>query len=131
MHLIPESNPSHLVLEGEMQNLHHKTFVWWEKRKKNATKCQEDTNICVITMTDGTLYKIPACVAGFVLELNPAVQERPELLVTAPHVEGFIAVISPNYNKLDLGKYQKVWEATGGDIVDDNDADDCTKKYEP
>ncbi|RNF21968.1 hypothetical protein TcG_02683 [Trypanosoma cruzi] len=100
-------------------------------RKKNATKCQEDTNICVITMTDGTLYKIPACVAGFVLELNPAVQERPELLATAPHVEGFIAVISPNYNKLDLGKYQKVWEATGGDIVDDNDADDCTKKYEP
>ncbi|RNF07044.1 hypothetical protein TraAM80_03678 [Trypanosoma rangeli] len=98
------------------------------KRKKNAVICQEDTNICVIAMTDKTVYKIPACLAGFVLELNPAVQDRPELLATAPTVEGFIAVISPNYKKVDLIKYIKVSEATGGDVIEDNDDDGCAEK---
>ncbi|KEG12292.1 hypothetical protein DQ04_01831100 [Trypanosoma grayi] len=91
------------------------------KRKKNAIICQEDTKVCIITMTDGTVYSIPACIDGFVLELNPAIMERPELIVQAPTVEGYIAVISPNYNKLKLGKYTKVAAATGGDIMDDDD----------
>ncbi|ESL08860.1 hypothetical protein TRSC58_03431 [Trypanosoma rangeli SC58] len=72
------------------------------KRKKNAIICQEDTNICVIAMTDETVYKIPACVPGFVLELNPAVQDRPELLAAAPTAVGFYVRYSPNVQKIDL-----------------------------
>lgn len=90
------------------------------KRKRNAKVCQEDTTVCVITMTDGTLYKIPACVNGFILELNPLVPERPEILVEAPTVEGFLAIISPRH-KTTFDKYTKVSVATVGDVVEGSD----------
>ncbi|ORC93721.1 uncharacterized protein TM35_000015980 [Trypanosoma theileri] len=93
------------------------------KRKKNAIICQEDTKVCVVTMSDGTVYNIPACIDGFVLELNAAVQERPSLLVEAPVTEGYIAIISPNHSKVNYSKYIKISTATGGDIMDEDEED--------
>ncbi|KAH9577419.1 hypothetical protein LSM04_005093 [Trypanosoma melophagium] len=93
------------------------------KRKKNAIICQEDTKICVLTMSDGTVYNVPACIDGFVLELNAAIQERPALLVEAPTTEGYIAIISPNQHKVNFSKFIKVSTATGGDIMDEDEED--------
>ncbi|AAZ10743.1 Pestivirus Npro endopeptidase C53, putative [Trypanosoma equiperdum] len=91
------------------------------KRKKQAAVCQVDTKICIITMSDGTVYHIPACVDGFVLELNSALQQHPNLLLDAPTAEGYIALISPNYSKVKFSEFTKLSAPTGGDVVEEEE----------
>lgn len=93
------------------------------KKKKNAMMCQEDTQLCTVMLSDGSEYAIPACVSGFVLELNAALVEQPWLLTAAPGTEGFIAVINPSA-KADLSRLYKVWTATGGDARAEGEDDD-------
>nr|CCC90020.1 conserved hypothetical protein [Trypanosoma congolense IL3000] len=91
------------------------------KRKRHAAICQADTNICLITMTSGAVYRVPACVDGFVLELNSALQQHPNLVTHAPTTEGYIALISPNYSKVRFGDFTRLSVPTGGDVVEDDD----------
>lgn len=86
------------------------------KRKKNALVCQTDTKLCTITLSDGTEYPIPACLNGFVLELNAKLMTQPNMVSAAPMVEGFLAIINPSA-KADLSIYPKIWAATGGDAA--------------
>ncbi|KAK7196269.1 hypothetical protein NESM_000562700 [Novymonas esmeraldas] len=90
------------------------------KKKKNALVCQNDTKLCSIVLSDGTEYTIPACVNGFVLELNATVLEHPWMVAAAPITEGYLAVINPT-SKADFSLYDKVWTATGGDAAADDD----------
>ncbi|CCW60720.1 unnamed protein product [Phytomonas sp. EM1] len=84
------------------------------KKKKNAAVCQVETKMCTLTLSDGTSYPIPACVNGFVLELNENLMKEPWMIASAPTVEGFIAVINPSA-KNDFTGIKKLWTATGGD----------------
>ncbi|KPI84887.1 hypothetical protein ABL78_6069 [Leptomonas seymouri] len=90
------------------------------KKKKNALVCQNDTKLCGITLSDGTEYSVPACVNGFVLELNATVMEQPWMVAAAPMAEGYLAVINPT-SKADFSGYGKVWTATGGDAAGEED----------
>lgn len=90
------------------------------KRKRNALICQADTKICSITLSNGTVYTIPACINGFVLELNGALMDNPWLVVEAPTAEGFLAVINPS-TKNDLSHLQRLWTATGGEAGGEDD----------
>lgn len=90
------------------------------KKKKNALVCQNDTKLCGIVLSDGTEYTIPACVNGFVLELNVTVMEQPWIVAAAPMTEGYLAVINPT-SKADFSGYDKVWAATGGDAAGEED----------
>ncbi|EPY32314.1 hypothetical protein STCU_02873 [Strigomonas culicis] len=59
---------------------------------------------------------MPACINGFVLELNARLVEQPELLVTAPLMEGFLAVINPSA-KTTLAAFKKIHAATSGETL--------------
>lgn len=90
------------------------------KKKKNALVCQNDTKLCGIVLSDGTEYTIPACVNGFVLELNATLLEQPWMVAAAPTAEGYLAIINPT-SKADFSGYEKIWTATGGDAVGDDE----------
>lgn len=90
------------------------------KKKKNALVCQNDTKLCGISLSDGTEFTIPACVNGFVLELNALVVEQPWMVAAAPTAEGYLALINPT-SKADFSGYDKVWTATGGDAAGEDD----------
>lgn len=90
------------------------------KKKKNALVCQNDTKLCGILLSDGTEYTIPACVNGFVLELNSTLVAQPWMVAAAPTTEGFLALINPT-SKADFSGYDKVWTATGGDAAGEDD----------
>lgn len=91
------------------------------KRKKNALICHADMRLCTVFLKDGRSFPIPACVNGFVLEFNSALQSKPELLVLAPMSEGFLAVVDVN-TKNDYSAMEKVWTATGGEVLGDEEA---------
>ncbi|KAG8349016.1 hypothetical protein ERJ75_000706300 [Trypanosoma vivax] len=102
------------------------------KRKRNAAVCQVDTKMCTITLSNGGVYCVPACVHGYVLELNTALLERPALAVEAPSGEGYIAIISLSHNKINLSEYTKLSSPSGGDVVEDDEVvDEKSKKAEP
>lgn len=84
------------------------------KRKKNAFVAQVETKLCTLTLSDGTAFVIPACVNGFLLELNAALLTSPWLVAAAPTTEGYLAVVNPTV-KNDFGAMEKLWTATGGD----------------
>lgn len=84
------------------------------KRKKNAMICHADMRMCTITLKDGSVFPIPACVNGFVLEFNELLIQHPELLVQVPLGEGFLAVIDAN-TKNNFQEMEKVWTATCGE----------------
>ncbi|GET92387.1 hypothetical protein, conserved [Leishmania tarentolae] len=90
------------------------------KKKRNAVVCQNDTKLCGIVLSDGTEYAIPACVNGFVLELNATLLEQPWMVAVAPTSEGYLAIINPSA-KADFSGYEKVWTATGGDTVGEDE----------
>lgn len=86
------------------------------RKKKNAMLCQADMRICTVTLSDGTVYTIPTCLNGHLLELNPEVASHPWLAASAPMAEGFLAIISPSLRN-DFSAMKKVWTATGGDAA--------------
>ncbi|CAM38625.1 conserved hypothetical protein [Leishmania braziliensis MHOM/BR/75/M2904] len=90
------------------------------KKKKNALVFQNDTKVCSIVLSDMIEYTIPACVNGYVLELNAALLEHPWMVAVAPTAEGYLAVINPT-SKADFSSYEKVWTATGGDAAGEDD----------
>ncbi|CCW66474.1 unnamed protein product [Phytomonas sp. Hart1] len=85
------------------------------KKKKNAIVCQVETKLCTLMLSDGSSYSIPACLNGFVIELNENLMANPWLVATAPTTEGFLAVINPSA-KNDFTGMKKIWTATGGDL---------------
>ncbi|KAG5468368.1 hypothetical protein LSCM1_02348 [Leishmania martiniquensis] len=90
------------------------------KRKKNALVCQTDTKLCVIVLSNGLEYTIPACINGFVLELNATLLEQPWMVAVAPTAEGYLAIINPS-PKADFSTCENVWTATGGDAAGEGD----------
>ena len=108
------------------------------KRKKNALLCQVDMALCFVdvvpkdlpldtvvpkkapSLTEAGQLRVPACVDGLLLEINPFLIHRPQLLQEAPLTEGFIAVVNPN-GKMKFDKYEKLSTATSGEVFAQDD----------
>lgn len=90
------------------------------KKKKNALICQVDTKLCTLTLSDGSAFALPACLNGFLLELNASLTASPWLVAAAPTAEGYLAIVNPS-PKNDFSAMRKVWTATGGDAQGDDD----------
>jgi glycine cleavage system H lipoate-binding protein len=90
------------------------------KRKKNGVICQKDTCLCHITTSEGVEFRIPACIDGHVLEINPLLVRRPSLLLEAPMTEGFIAIINPR-SETSFDKFEKLSVCTSFETTLDNE----------
>lgn len=102
------------------------------KRKKNALLCQRDMVVCFVDLdavdsensndeanagpvTATRQIRVPACVDGLILEINPYLVKRPQLLQEAPLTEGFIAIVNP-HAKMNFDEYEKLSSATSGEM---------------
>jgi hypothetical protein len=116
------------------------------KRKKNAVLCQRDMVICFIdvvteaavaepqslapTDSSGAIappaaattrqIRVPSCVDGLVLEINPYLVKQPSLLQCCPLTEGYIAVVNP-HAKMRFDTLEKISTATSGEVALDGD----------
>ncbi|XP_034952317.1 protein Abitram [Chelonus insularis] len=66
------------------------------KAKHGAQPLQENSNICIITSSDGENWPIKCCMTGKLIEVNEALQENPLLIKQSPHRGGYIAIALPN-----------------------------------
>ena len=71
------------------------------KGKKGGVWMQRDTAICEVTMSDGAVYKVRACVRGMLIEVNARLAEDPGLLQRKPNTEGYVAILRPKLEEAD------------------------------
>lgn len=74
------------------------------KAKHGAQPLQETSNICSITCAANVRHLIKACVIGKLIEVNQALQEKPQLLHKPPHGGGYLAIVLLNIKLLDKMK---------------------------
>ena len=85
------------------------------KKKKGAMQCEKLMALAIITTKCGQTFKIPACIDGHILEINPFVSVDPQLVVKAPLTEGFIAVINPKVGT-SFDDFELVSKGTSGEL---------------
>ncbi|XP_076231614.1 protein Abitram [Calliopsis andreniformis] len=74
------------------------------KSKHGAQPLQANSNICIITCSNGETYIIKCCIIGKLVEVNETLVENPELLLEPPHKGGYLAIVLPNIKLLDKMK---------------------------
>ena len=74
------------------------------KSKHGAQPLQTNSNICIITCSNGQTYKIKCCIIGKLVEVNEALLNNPKLLLEPPHKGGYLAIVLPNIKLLDKMK---------------------------
>lgn len=72
------------------------------KGKKGGVWVQRDTALCEVTMSDGAVYKVRACVRGTLIEVNARLAEDPGLLQRKANTEGYVAIIRPKLDEADM-----------------------------
>lgn len=71
------------------------------KSKHGAQPLQTNSNICIITCSNGKMYTIKCCIIGKLVEANEALLQNPKLLLEPPHKGGYLAIVLPNIKLLD------------------------------
>ncbi|XP_012140636.2 protein Abitram [Megachile rotundata] len=74
------------------------------KSKHGAQPLQTNSNICIITCSNGKTYAIKCCIIGKLVEVNEALLNNPKLLLEPPHKGGYLAIVLPNIKLLDKMK---------------------------
>lgn len=74
------------------------------KSKHGAQPLQANSNICIITCSDGKTYIIKCCIIGKLVEVNESLLGNPKLLLEPPHKGGYLAIVLPNIKLLDKMK---------------------------
>ncbi|CAL7945278.1 unnamed protein product [Xylocopa violacea] len=74
------------------------------KSKHGAQPLQTNSNICIITCSDGKTHTIKCCIIGKLVEVNEALLQNPKLLLEPPHKGGYLAIVLPNIKLLDKMK---------------------------
>ncbi|CAK9824959.1 Protein Abitram [Anthophora retusa] len=74
------------------------------KSKHGAQPLQTNSNICMITCSNGKTYTIKCCIIGKLVEVNEALLQNPKLLLKPPHKGGYLAIVLPNIRLLDKMK---------------------------
>ena len=110
---------SHSVRRGNYVK-ERKSVVCVGKKKKNAARCQKEMILCFLevkgTSSSIESFRLPVCVDGVVLEINPRLVSNPSLLLDAPLTEGFIAIINPSADKSNFSDLEMVWASTCGEL---------------
>ncbi|XP_017873331.1 PREDICTED: FAM206 family protein CG9288 [Drosophila arizonae] len=65
------------------------------KAKKGGMILQEDTTLALLTTETGTVYKIPSCIRGKLVEVNTALQTDAKQLHQAAEGAGYFAILLP------------------------------------
>eukprot|EP01100_Stratorugosa_tubuloviscum_P011928 TRINITY_DN543_c1_g1_i8.p1 TRINITY_DN543_c1_g1~~TRINITY_DN543_c1_g1_i8.p1 ORF type:complete len:136 (+),score=58.77 TRINITY_DN543_c1_g1_i8:443-850(+) len=65
------------------------------RSKKRRISLQPKQKLCEVECADGSIIAIISLVNGFLLEFNQSLLTNPNLLITKPESEGFIAIIEP------------------------------------
>ncbi|KPI94193.1 PREDICTED: FAM206 family protein CG9288 [Papilio xuthus] len=63
------------------------------KGKKGGQMLTANSVICKIEYDDGTMFAIPCCMKGTLIEVNKELTKNPELLREQPDSNGFIAIM--------------------------------------
>lgn len=74
------------------------------KGKHGAQALQQNSNICIVTCADGTIWQIKCCMNGKLIEVNEGLLIDPSLLKKQPHDGGYIAIILPNLTTHEVMK---------------------------
>lgn len=106
--------PSHVVLQSDTQitkvdfkvsdKLDRVLNKVSGKSKHGAQPLQANSNICIITCSNGKTYTIKCCIIGKLIEANEALLQNPKLLLEPPHRGGYLAIVLPNIKHLDKMK---------------------------
>lgn len=106
--------PSHAVLQSDIQitkvdfkvsdKLDRVLNKVSGKGKHGAQPLQTNSNICIITCSNGKTYTIKCCIIGKLVEVNEALLNDPKLLLEPPHKGGYLAIMLPNIKLLDKMK---------------------------
>ncbi|KAJ6637515.1 Protein Abitram [Pseudolycoriella hygida] len=78
------------------------------KSKKGAMNLQPSSAVAIVTCTDGTQYKIVACVTGKLIEVNERLMKNPGLL--AKEGDGYVAICLPKIENADVIKQSLISE---------------------
>lgn len=65
------------------------------KGKKGAQVVDADAILCYIVTSDGQRHPVRTNVKGKIVEINPKLVERPELIRDDPRGEGYVAILLP------------------------------------
>ncbi|XP_023163619.1 protein Abitram [Drosophila hydei] len=71
------------------------------KAKKGGMILQADTTLALLTTETGTVYKIPSCIRGKLVEVNNALQTDAKQLQQAPEGAGYFAILLPKIENCD------------------------------
>lgn len=66
------------------------------KSKKGSQKLQKNSPMCSIVCSDGNKYVVTAGLASKLIEMNPLINLKHNLVKERPLSTGFIAIIQPN-----------------------------------
>ena len=74
--------------------------VFGKGGRKGGIAVNPESVLCSVTMDDGTVYKLRACVRGSLLEVNPRLvgESGCELLLRKPASEAYLAIIRPYFH---------------------------------
>lgn len=74
------------------------------KHKRGAQKVQKHSVLCSVECTDGSAYKVRACVSGKIVEINRRLLTEPGLLTSKPWSDGFVAIIQPPFSSPEVAQ---------------------------
>lgn len=63
------------------------------KGKRGAQTMTPSSPLCQITCSDGSSYTPCACMRCFLVEVNENLLEQPQLIMTKPQTDGYLAVV--------------------------------------
>ncbi|XP_059610685.1 protein Abitram [Phlebotomus argentipes] len=69
------------------------------KAKKGGMQLQPGTALGMIKCKDESEYKIISCITGRLIEVNPRIVERPEMMKSEG--EGYVAIVLPRIDKVE------------------------------
>ncbi|XP_055902295.1 protein Abitram [Eupeodes corollae] len=75
---------------GNMDRSHNQVSG---KGKKGGMALQQDSTLALITGNNGQTYKVPSCIRGKLIEVNPRIVNKPELM--AEIGDGYLAIVLP------------------------------------
>lgn len=63
------------------------------KGKKGGMALQQDSTLALVSGKDGQTYKVPSCIKGKLIEVNPRILKKPELMGDIG--DGYLAIVLP------------------------------------
>jgi len=94
----PALQPPNRILSVEFRAHDAKNLMQAEvsgKKKGGAVFMSPRDMICTVNVSDGSSFKLFACVRGSIIEINKRLVEEPELLTSDPQGSGYVAILQP------------------------------------